>query len=134
MDLVFIFLSLALGMACGVGLSAVAIAGTLLAGLVVIALTFTHFGAPRRRHFLLQVIYHASEQQDPSQTLAKYCRTLKLVSLKNVGLEDLTESNYHITLKDARKTEEMVRVLRRSPGVQQVNAFFDEDDYNPPTM
>lgn len=134
MDLVFIFLSLALGMACGVGLSAVAIAGTMMAGLVVITLTFTHFGAPRRRHFLLQIIHYSSEQNDLSQPLARFCRSLKLVSLKNVGLEDLTESNYHITLRDSRRTEEMVRTLRHAPGVQQVNVFFDEDDYNPPTM
>ena len=134
MDLVFIFLALALGMACGVGLNIVAITGTLLAGLVVVVLTFTHFGAPRRRHFLLQIIYHAAEQTDLSHLLARFCRSLKLVSLKNVGLEDLTESNYHITLRDARKTEEMVRTLRQTPGVQQVNVFFDEDDYNPPTM
>ena len=134
MDLVFIFLSLALGMASGVGLNVVAIIGTLLAGLVVITLTFTHFGAPRRRHFLLQIIHHSSEQNDLSQPLARFCRSLKLVSLKNIGFEDLTESNYHITLRDARKTEEMVRTLRQSPGVQQVNVFFDEDDYNPPTM
>lgn len=134
MDLVFIFLSLALGMASGVGLNVVAIIGTLLAGLVVIALTFTHFGAPRRRHFLLQIIHHSTEKNDLSQPLARFCRSLKLVSLKNIGLEDLTESNYHITLRDARKTEEMVRTLRQTPGVQQVNVFFDEDDYNPPTM
>ncbi len=134
MDLVFIFLSLALGMACGVGLSAVAISGALMAGLVVIALTFTHFGAPRRRHFLLQIIYHAAEQTDLTPLLARFCRSLKLVSLKNVGMEDLTEGNYHITLRDARKTEEMVRTLRQAHGVLQVNVFFDEDDYNPPTM
>lgn len=134
MDLVFIFLSLALGMACGVGLNAVALSGTLMTGLIVIILTFTHFGAPRRRHFLLQIIHHSSQQNDLSQPLSRFCRSLKLVSLKNVGLEDLTESNYHITLRDARKTEEMVRTLRQTSGVQQVNVFFDEDDYNPPTM
>lgn len=134
MDLVFIFLALALGMACGVGLNVVAITGTLIAGLVVIVLTFTHFGAPRRRHFLLQIIYHAAEQRDMTQPIMRFCKSLKLVSMKNVGLDDLTESNYHITLRDARKTEEMVRELRRAPGVQQVNVFFDEDDFNPPTM
>lgn len=132
MDLVFIFLALAVGMACGVGLSAVALSGTLIAGLVVIALTFTHFGAPRRRHFLLQIVHTGAD--DLAQSLIRYCRSLKLVSMKNVGLDDLTESNYHITLKDLRKSEEMVRTLRQKPGVQQVNVYFDEDDYNPPTM
>ncbi|MFN0174887.1 MAG: DUF4956 domain-containing protein [Saprospiraceae bacterium] len=134
MDLVFIFLALALGMACGVGLNIVAVTGSLLAGLVVIALTFTNFGAPRKRHFLLQIIHHSSEQNDVTKPLSRYCSTLKLVSLKNIGLEDLTESNYHITLKSTKKTEEMVRNLRETPGVQQVNVFFDEDDFNPPTM
>ncbi|MFN0213668.1 MAG: DUF4956 domain-containing protein [Saprospiraceae bacterium] len=134
MDLVFIFLSLALGMACGVGLSILAIIGSLLAGFVVIALTFTNFGAPRKRHFLIQIIHHSSEQNDVTKPLARYCSSLKLVSLKNIGLEDLTESNYHITLRSTKKTEEMVRTLRETPGVQQVNLFFDEDDFNPPTM
>jgi hypothetical protein len=39
MDLVYIFLSLAIGMACGVGLTAVALVGSLIAGLVVLGLT-----------------------------------------------------------------------------------------------
>jgi uncharacterized membrane protein YhiD involved in acid resistance len=134
MDLVFIFLSLALGMACGVGLNIVAVIGSLLAGFVVIALTFTNFGAPRKRHYLLQIIHHSGEQNDITQPLSKYCSSLKLVSLKNIGLDDLTESNYHITLRNTKKTEEMVRVLRQTAGVQQVNVFFDEDDFNPPTM
>ncbi len=134
MDLIFIFLSLALGMACGVGLNILAVLGSLLTGFVVIALTFTNFGAPRKRHFLLQIIHQSSEQNDVTKPLTQFCSSLKLVSIKNIGLEDLTESNYHITLKSTKKTEEMVRNLRESPGVQQVNVFFDEDDFNPPTM
>lgn len=134
MDLVFIFLSLAIGMACGVGLTAVALVGSLIAGLVVLALTYTHFGAPRRRHFLLQIIRQSSEQTDLTQALSRVCKSIKLVSMKNVGMEDLTESNYHITLKDIRKTEEIVQSVRQMNGVQQVNVYFDEDDYNPPTM
>ncbi|MBL7829096.1 MAG: DUF4956 domain-containing protein [Saprospiraceae bacterium] len=134
MDLVFIFLSLAIGMACGVGFSVVALVGTLLAGLVVIALTVTHFGAPRRRHFLLQILRNSGEQTDLTQSINRYCKTLKLVSMKNVGLNDLTESNYHITLRDTRKTDEIVKQLKQLQGVMQVNVYFDEDDYNPPTM
>jgi uncharacterized membrane protein YhiD involved in acid resistance len=134
MDLVFIFLSLAIGMACGVGLTAVALVGSLIAGLVVLALTFTHFGAPRRRHFLLQIIRQSTEQTDLTQALSRVCKSITLVSMKNVGMEDLTESNFHITLKDIRKTEEIVRSIRQMNGVLQVNVYFDEDDYNLPTM
>jgi uncharacterized membrane protein YhiD involved in acid resistance len=134
MDLVFIFLSLALGMACGVGLNAVALTGSMLSGLVVIALTFTNFGAPRKRHYLLQVVHHATDQQDITKPIMRFCSSLKLVSMKNIGLDDLTESNFHITLRNSKQTEELVRTLRQTPSVQQVNVFFDEDDFNPPTM
>jgi uncharacterized membrane protein YhiD involved in acid resistance len=134
MDLVFIFLSLALGMACGVGLNAVALTGAMLAGLVIVALTFTNFGAPRKRHYLLQIIYQPSDQQDLTKPIMRYCSSLKLISLKNIGLDDLSESNYHVTLKNSKLTEELVRTLRQTQGVQQVNVFFDEDDFNPPTM
>jgi hypothetical protein len=54
--------------------------------------------------------------------------------MKNIGLDDLTESNFHITLRNSKQTEELVRTLRQTPSVQQVNVFFDEDDFNPPTM
>lgn len=134
MDLVFIFLSLAIGMACGVGLTAVALVGSLMAGMVVMGLTFTHFGAPRRRHFLLQIVRQSSDQADLTQLLSRHCKTIKLVSMKNVGMEDLTESNYHITLRDVRKTEKIVAAIRGLPSVNQVNIYFDEDDHNPPTM
>lgn len=134
MDLVFIFLSLAIGMACGVGLAIVALAGAMMASLVITLLTYTHFGAPRRRHFLLQILRQSSEQSDIAQHLARQCKTLRLVSLKNVGADNLTECNYHITLRDPRKTETVVQALRQLPGILQVNVYFDEDDYNPPTM
>lgn len=134
MDLVFIFLSLAIGMACGVGLTAVALVGTLMAGMVVISLTYSHFGAPRRRHFLVQIVRQSADQSDLTQSLGLYSKSLKLVSMKNVGMEDLTESNYHITLKNAKKTDELVKSIRKISNVVQVNVYFDEDDYNPPTM
>ena len=60
LDLVFIFISLAVGMACGVGMNGVAVVGTLAAGAVILALTFTHFSAPRRRQHLLQITYESS--------------------------------------------------------------------------
>lgn len=134
MDLVFIFLSLAIGMACGVGLAVVALVGALMASAVVTLLSITHFGAPRRRHFLLQIIRQSADQSDISQMLSHQCKTLRLISLKNVGLNDMTECNYHITMRDPKKSETIVQKLRQLPGVLQVNVYFDEDDFNPPTM
>jgi uncharacterized membrane protein YhiD involved in acid resistance len=135
MDMVFIFLSLAIGMACGVGLNAVALTGSIITGLVILSLTFTNWGAPRRRQYLLQIIQDNSQEAqgaDLAGSLSKYCRQLKLVSIRDAGANEFSESNYHIILRDNRKSAEMVQTIRQLPGVQQVNVYFDEDDTNPP--
>jgi uncharacterized membrane protein YhiD involved in acid resistance len=137
MDMVFIFLSLAIGMACGVGLNAVALTGSVITGLVILTLNFTHWGAPRRRHFLLQIVRDTSvagSEADLSTRLSKYCRQLKLVSIRNVGAQDVSEMNYHITLRDVRKSGDLLKAIQELPGIQQVNVYFDEDDINSPTM
>jgi uncharacterized membrane protein YhiD involved in acid resistance len=137
MDMVFIFLSLAIGMACGVGLTIVALTGAVLASLVILSLSLTHWGAPRKRQFLLQIVLdskQAGSEVELSKSLSKYCRQLKMVSMRTLGTSDLAETNYHITFRDAKKSSEMLRTLQNLPGVQQVNVYFDEDDLNAPTM
>lgn len=136
MDMVFIFLSLALGMACGVGLSVVALLGTAVSGIIIIALTYTHFGAARRRYHLLQITYDGlhTNAQDMERHFGKYCRSIKLVNVKNTGYEQEMESLYHVALKRDNLSESLVRDLNQSKGVRQVNVFFDEDDVNPPTL
>lgn len=135
MDMVFIFLSLALGMACGVGLNVVALIGVAVSGIVITALTFTHFGQPRRRFHLLQISYDGlrAGTADMDKIFSKYCRAVKLVNIKNTGFEHEMEAFYHVTLKNGN-AEALVKALNALPAVQQVGVFFDEDDVNPPTL
>ena len=136
MDMVFIFLSLALGMACGVGLNVVALLGAAVAGVIIVALTFTHFGAPRRRFHLLQITYDGLRGGGESfdKIFSKYCRSVKLVNVKSTGYDQEMESTYHILLKRSSFSESLVRELHTLLPVRQVNVFFDEDDVNPPTL
>ena len=57
-DIVFIFFSLAVGMASGVGLHVIALAGTIFISLIAIVLVTFNFGAPRKREYLMQISYH----------------------------------------------------------------------------
>jgi uncharacterized membrane protein YhiD involved in acid resistance len=136
MDMVFIFLSLAIGMACGVGLNVVALLGVAVAGIIIIALTYTHFGAPRRRFHILQITYNGLRIGGPDfdKIFAKFCRSVKLVNVKNTGYEQEMQSFYHVTLKKDSLSEALVRELSSKSEVMQVNVFFDEDDINPPTF
>lgn len=136
MDMVFIFLSLAIGMACGVGLSVVALIGSLLAGLIILSLTYTNFGKSRRRFHVLQISYKGSQMQDKIFDAAfnKYCSSTKMVSVKYTGPDQHIETIYHVSLKKEKFIDPLTEALGKILGVNYVNVFYDEDDVNPPTI
>jgi len=134
-DIVFIFFSLSIGMAAGVGLYSVALLGTILISFAIILLTTFNFGATRKREFLLQLTYNASEESDIKieQILKKHCRKIKLVNLKNLGTENILEAFYHISLKQEKRNSIILRELNDSDAIISSNLYFDEDDANSPT-
>ncbi len=136
LDLVFIFISLAVGMAAGVGLNGVAVVGTLAASAIIILLTFTHFSAPRKRQHLLQISYDSETLDDAlfSKKLGRHARRVHLVSLRNVGENGQMEAMYHLTLRDANAANLLVKDLKELPATRNINVYFDEDDHNPPTL
>lgn len=128
-DIVFIFFALTIGMAAGVGLHAIALAGTLIISLVAVVLVTFNFGSPRKREYLLQLTY-VSNQENESKIagiLKKHCRKLRLVNMKNVG-DDRIEGYYQVTYKNKERSGELLRELTNFDQVINVNLFFDEDD------
>lgn len=136
MDLMFIFLSLAMGMAAGVGMGWVAIIGTAVASLIIMALTYTHFSEPRRRHHILQLSYDSLRHDEGffSKVLTRHCRSVKMVSLKNVGTEGQFEATYHLTLRKSEQAPAFLKEINTMPSVVYASLFFDEDDLNAPTI
>ena len=130
-DIIFIFFSLTIGMAAGVGLVQVAIIATLIISSIIILLVGTNFSAPGKRRHLLQIAYTGSDEADMqlSSLLKQYCRKLKLVNLKNLGYREEMEAFYQVSLRNAKKNEEFVRKLNELGFVSTVNLYFDENDY-----
>lgn len=128
-DIVFLFFALSMGMAAGVGLHVIAIAGTLLISSIAIILVIFNFGAPRKREFLLQVAYNSSPENESKleSILKKHCKKLRLVNMKNLGEENI-EAFYHVNFKNKDRSSELLRELDSFDQVLNVNLFFDEDD------
>lgn len=133
-DIIFIFFSLTIGMAAGVGLVEIAIIATLLISTVIIFLVFTGFGDTRKRRHLLQVSYvdKASTETKLAKALKKYCRRAKLVNLKNLGYNGEIEAFYQLDLKRARHAQALVKHLNGIEHISQINLYFDEADTNAP--
>ena len=128
-DIVFIFFSLAIGMASGVGLHVIALTGTITICIIAIILVTFNFGAPRKREYLIQVTYIASPENENEikSLLNQYCRKLRLVNMKNLGEESI-EAFYQVTYKRKEKSSELLRLMNELEHVQHVNLFFDDDD------
>lgn len=131
-DIIFIFFSLAIGMASGVGLHALALSSTIFIGIILYVLTKTNAVNPVKKDFLLQFTFLASDGYEEAPFLIlfqKYCKSSKLINTKALIENDSLELSYHIILKDAKFVTAFVNELKNSKGVSNVNLFFDEESF-----
>jgi uncharacterized membrane protein YhiD involved in acid resistance len=128
-DIVFIFFALSVGMAAGVGLHVIAIAGTIIISIIAIVLVTFNFGAPRKKEYLLQITYITSEENEKAieLILKKYIRKMRLVNMKNLG-GDNVEVFYQVDNKVKDKSGELLRELNNNEQILNASIFFDEDD------
>jgi len=131
-DIVYIFFALAVGMASGVGLHAIAIAGTLVICLVSVVLVTFNFGAPGKAEYVLQLIYQPSKNTENSisEILRKYCRGVRLSNLKSQGEDGNVEAFYQFSLRRRFKSTELVEEFTSLSGKVRYNLYFDQDEAN----
>ncbi len=129
-DIMFIFFSLAIGLAAGVKLYSIAIMGTLFIGFVYFIISKLNFSLPTKREYLMQIIADEEQTNDNpfGNILEKYCRKHKLVNLKTIGEPDkeILEFSFYVTLKNELKAPNLIKEIKSAGGVKQTNLFFDE--------
>jgi uncharacterized membrane protein YhiD involved in acid resistance len=128
-DIVFIFFSLCIGMAAGVGLNVIAIIGTIFISLVILLLDSTGFGRPTQLRHLLQLTYADTPEGEEvlQQLFKRHCRNVQLMNLRQLKDHDSIEAFYHLSLRRTHQEQQFVAELRAHDFVQQVNLFFEEE-------
>ncbi|ASB47786.1 DUF4956 domain-containing protein [Alkalitalea saponilacus] len=130
-DIMFIFFALAIGLAAGVKLYAIAFLGTFMVGAAYLLVTQFSFSLSGKREFLMHITTEGDGlPENPfGDSFKQYCKTHKLVNVKTIGddYDQIMEYSYYVNLKDQQKGSELVSKLRKIEGVHQVNLFFDED-------
>jgi uncharacterized membrane protein YhiD involved in acid resistance len=132
MDIVYIFFSLVIGMAAGVGLHFIAICGTLLVGTILTLLTKTNFFSARKEKYLLQFNYltlNGSDESPYSDVIKKFCKRSNILNVKSNGSNNGMELSYYIDLKDKNLNAKFVRELKAIDGVLNVNLYHDEESF-----
>jgi uncharacterized membrane protein YhiD involved in acid resistance len=134
MDIVFIFFSLTVGMAAGVGLNSVAIIGTLFICLTIILLDAAGFASPVRLRHLLHVSHTGSPEAETAlqQVLKKHARRIRLMNVRNLPGRTEVEAIYNLALRNVKRQAEFIRELRELEYVSGVNLFFEETEDGTP--
>lgn len=128
-DIVFVFLALAIGMATGVGFYTIAVVGTVVIGLTVLLLAKAKFAAPRRDDYLLQFNYRPGDGNTPTYqaVLDRHCQKVTPINVRTLGDTELVEASFYVRLRDKAGSSRFIEDLNKTPGIQFVNLFFDEE-------
>lgn len=121
LDTSFLFLSVAVGMAAGVGAGILALSAAWLIGSAALFLSWSSFGAPTQTEGLLRFRFSGdSEERDRiSAIVGRHCASFRLSGLRSVGAEE-DELIYDLDLRTERSATALVSELKQV-GVQAVS-------------
>ena len=127
-DMVFVFASMASGIATGLQAYAAALVGT---GVFIIAALLLHVTAyGSRRHFdgLLRFVAPAEADAEEvlSQTLRTHCQSFVLVTLRQSAQGEFMEHAYQISVPNPAARNHLVRALQHVGGIQDVTLMMQE--------
>lgn len=114
-DMIFIFLSLATGIACGASTYVVATVGSLCVGAAALFLHVSPFASRRNFEGLLRFVAPFDEglQQQAEHIMSQYCREYSVVSMREATQGSSCEFAYHVRLVDPSYRVDVVEELRK---------------------
>ena len=126
-DIVYIFFGLAIGMGAGVGYYKLALAGTIIISLVLLAFSKTNVKIFRGEQFLLQLRYADDDVTSVRNIMHQYCSTFELINIKSLSGDAPKEFSYYINLKRKKDYLDFVGELKAVKAVEYINLFRDEE-------
>lgn len=131
-DLMFAFVALAIGVACGVLAFPVAILGTAVFCAAMTYLSFSSFGSRRLYNAVLrvQVPSGSEEQRSVGQALARFTPSFVLINMRDLG-GGTQEHVYHLKLRDAAEKGQILQSLSAIPGVSGATLLMQDRSIEP---
>ena len=131
-EIVEVFLSVALGLACGTGLVLAATVFAVLIWVFSLLLDITRFGG--RKNELLRKSLRITMPEDLDYTgvfediFQEYTSEHRMVSVKTINLGSLNRITYEITLKNANTEKDLIDQLRCRNGNLEISLSTQEMD------
>jgi hypothetical protein len=145
-DLVYLFLTLAIGLAAGVGFHRLALLATGLVGATLWALGRGGFGASRKREYLVEITASGDRDRpeasgdggDPPEAgpvaheapweavLARMAQSHRLLHART-GAGGSLDLGFLVRLRRPEDAPALADALGQTPGVEEVALYFDEE-------
>jgi len=131
-DLMFIFVALSIGVACGVLAFPVAILGTVVFCIGMAYLSSSSFGSRRLYNAVLrlQVAGTAVEQRAVGEVLARHAPSFVLINMRDLGT-GTQEHSYHLKLRDLVEKTQLVAAVSALPGVSGATLLMQDRSIEP---
>ncbi len=129
-DLIYLFLSLAIGMACGVGAIGYAALATLIVCLVLLLANLLGFDRLRNRMLKLKITVPEDINYVGmfESVLKEYCKAWTLERVKTTEYGTLIDLHYHVRLKDMKQQKEFIDGIRCLNGNLAISLSETADD------
>lgn len=117
-DIAFVFLSVVMGLACGMGYWLYAAIATVVICIVILVLHFTNYAGKKGDTYTLKITVPETLNYVGAfdDTLNKYTNSFKLTKVKSVDFGALFELTFSVDLKDDKMMREMLDELREMNG------------------
>ena len=118
-DAMFLFACLGVGIACGAGMSLVAVIGTLLICAVALLLHWAPFASRRDYEGLLRFtmpVRDAQAEQVAQDILKRLCTSFYLLGMRDAEQGDTMEFSYQVRLLDPAYQQDLVSAFRNASG------------------
>ena len=123
-DMMFLFAALGLGIACGAGMFAVAVAGCVLLSSVIILLHWAPFATRRRYEATLRFLVEVGNDEARvavDAVLAECCSAYMLLAMREAVQGDLLEYSYQVRLIDPSYQVDIIKKLEALESIAEVN-------------
>ena len=129
-DTVYIFWSLATGIACGTGSYFIAFASSLIITIVAYILHKTNYGSIYKSEFILQFRYKKAEEKEASymQKLNSFCSVSTLLNSEPSGDNRSLKLTFDIILKDEKDINKFILDISSCVGVSEASIVAAQND------
>ena len=130
-DIAFLFVTIAIGMACGVGFYMYATVFTFTIVILMLCMHYYNFGDLPNKSYVIKLVSHSGQKDEIVRVCQNFCSSVHLLSIDFLGEEPMKETIVlEIELFKGDSYNELVTTLQGQLALDHISLLAGESDIN----